>query len=213
MRISLDNIYYIIGGIGITLQYALISVFFGLVIGVILSILRMSNIKSFKLLAQFYVSIFRGTPLILQLSIFYYGISGAFNIKIPIFIAGILTFSLNSAAYISEIIRSGINSIDKGQFEAAKSLGISYPTMMKDIILPQALRSVLPSLVNEIVDLLKESSLISVIGEVDIMRRSQIVSIEKYIYFEPLLVAALCYYILVLIMSKLAKIIEHKIKL
>ncbi len=134
------------------------------------------------------------------------------NIEISAFTAGIIAFSMNSGAYVSENIRAGIESVDKGQFEAAKSLGIPYKLMMQHIIMPQAIRNILPSLVNESINMVKESSIISVIGEADIMRRANIVSAEQYTYFEPLLVAALCYYILVTILSLLAKLLEKRLK-
>ena len=119
---------------------------------------------------------------------------------------------MNSAAYITEIIRAGILSINKGQFEAARALSIPYFHRMKDIILPQAVRNILPALVNEIISLLKETAIISFFGEEDIMKRADAVATAQYDYFAPLLVAALCYYVLVMILSFIAKLIEHKMK-
>lgn len=199
-------------GMLVTLQYALISVFFGLIIGTILSLFRLSSSKILKAFAICYLSVFRGTPLLLQLFIMYFAMPSLLNIEISAFTAGIIAFSMNSGAYVSENIRAGIESVDKGQFEAAKSLGISYKLMMQHIIMPQAIRNILPSLVNESINMVKESSIISVIGEADIMRRANIVSAEQYTYFEPLLVAALCYYILVTILSLLAKLLEKRLK-
>jgi ABC-type amino acid transport system permease subunit len=132
--------------------------------------------------------------------------------NISIFEAGIIAFSLNSAAYITEIIRAGIISIDKGQFETAKALSIPYFYRMKDIILPQAIRNILPALVNEITGLLKETAIISFFGEEDIMKRADAIATAQYDYFAPLLVAALCYYVLVMMFSSLAKLIERRMK-
>jgi ABC-type amino acid transport system permease subunit len=126
-------------------------------------------------------------------------------------VAGIVAFSLNSSAYVSEILRAGIASVDVGQVEIAKVLGCSKFQIMRDIVLPQGIRHVLPSLVNEMVDLLKESALISIIGESDLLRRANSVSSEHFIYLEPLLVAGTCYYVMVMILSCIAKYIERKL--
>jgi arginine/lysine/histidine transport system permease protein/arginine/lysine/histidine transporter system substrate-binding protein len=195
----------------VTLQYASISVVFGIIIGVVLARFKLSTRKSLKLFAEVYTSIFRGTPLLVQLSIFYFALPVVLGVDVPAFVAGIMTFSLNSAAYVSEIIRAGVLAVDKGQYQAARSLGIPEKLVMKDIIQPQALAKITPSLVNEMIDLLKESAIISVIGEADLMRRAQIVAAQQYTYLEPLLVAALCYYILVLGLTFLGKYLEKKL--
>lgn len=207
-----NSVLYIVEGITITLEYTLISVFMGAIIGTLIAICRTSSLRALRYFAMAYISIFRGTPLLVQLSIVYF-VLPMIGIKITVFFAGIVAFSLNSAAYVAEIIRSGINSVDKGQVEAARALSIPRYYTMKDIILPQAFRNILPALVNEIVNLLKETALISVIGGMDIMRRSQIVSSETYDYFTPLFIAAICYYILVLAFSSLARFIENKMKI
>jgi polar amino acid transport system permease protein len=203
---------YIIEGIGVTLQYTLIALILGAIVGSMISLCRISHIKALKIFASIYTSVFRGTPLLVQLSLIYFVVP-SFGYNITVFESGIAAFSLNSAAYVSEIIRSGINSVDKGQFEASKALSLSYYDMMRGVIMPQALRNILPSLVNEAVNLLKETAIISVIGGVDIMRRAQTVSEESYDYLAPLITAACCYYILVLIFSTFAKIVENKVQL
>lgn len=215
-KVSSKNLFkalsYIPGGILTTLKYALLSVFFGLIIGSFISLARLSENKIFRGFAIVYLSIIRGTPLLLQLFFVYFALPALLDIKISAFTAGLIAFSFNSGAYVSEIIRAGIESVDKGQFEAAKSLGMPYKIMMKNIIMPQAIRNILPSLVNEAINMVKESSIISVIGVADIMRRANVVSAEQYSYIEPLLVAALCYYILVTTLSALAKILEKRLK-
>jgi His/Glu/Gln/Arg/opine family amino acid ABC transporter permease subunit len=208
-----DSIIYIIEGIGVTLQYTLISIVLGLIIGVAVSLCKLSSIKALRWFGIFYVSIFRGTPLLVQLSIIYFSTPVITNYNISVFEAGIIAFSLNSAAYITEIIRSGIEAVDKGQFEAAKALGLPYRLIMKDIILPQALRNILPAMANEVVNLLKETAIISVLGGTDIMRRANIVSAEHYIYFAPLITAALCYYVMVVVFSAFAKYLEYRLKI
>lgn len=203
---------FIAQGVFVTLKYTFISIFFGSILGTTLGLMKVSHIRFLEIFANIYTSIFRGTPLLVQLIFIYYATPQLIGYKISAFEAGVLTFSLNSGAYVSEIIRSGIMSIDRGQFEAASSLGISYFSTMKDIILPQALRNVLPSLINEMIDLLKESSLVSVIGEMDLLKRANIISAEKYIYFEPLLVIAVLYYLMVMTLSFLMTIVEKRLR-
>lgn len=206
------SIPYILDGVQVTLAYTGISLCLGFVWGTLLAFCKVGHLKFLKGFAALYTSLFRGTPLLLQLTLIYHATPQITGYNISIWEAGILTFTLNSGAYISEIIRAGINAVDKGQMEASLSLGIPYPLIMKDIILPQAIRNILPSLVNEAVDLLKESALISVIGGADILRRATIVASEKYLYFEPLLVAGLLYYILVMILTTAAHVLEKKLK-
>lgn len=209
----LPHFYYIIQGIGVTLQYSIISVFFGMIIGTGLAICKTADNPFLKLFAVSYTSIFRGTPLLVQLTIIYFGLPGLLGIKLNVFVSGIITFSLNSGAYVSEIIKAGINNVDKGQIEAAKALGIPPGLRMKDIILPQAIRKILPALVNEFINLIKESALISIIGGMDLMRRAQVVSAETYDYFIPMLTAAASYYLMVIVISSFAKILEKKLAL
>ena len=200
----LPHLYFILKGVTVTLKYSVISVFLGLIIGTILAFLKVIDLKILRLAAHAYTSIFRGTPLLIQLTIIYFGLPGLIGLKLSVFAAGVIAFSLNSGAYVSEIIRAGIESVDRGQVEAAKALGVSPVLRMKDIILPQAFRSILPALVNELINLVKESCLISVIGEMDLMRRAQVVSAETYTFFTPMLTAAATYYVMVLISSSFA---------
>lgn len=203
----------IIAGIGVTLQYTLISVSLGLFFGTILALLKVGPYKSITWAAQFYTSIFRGTPLLLQLTLVYFATPSLTGYKITILEAGILAFSFNSAAYVSETIRAGIRAVDKGQFEAAHALGIPYALTMRDIILPQSLRNILPSLVNEVINMLKESALISIIGGADIMYRAGRVAAEHYTYFGPLLVAGACYYTMVLLLTIAGSYLERKLRI
>ncbi len=207
------HLYYIIQGTGVTLQYSIVSVFFGMFIGTLLAICKTADSKMLRIFASSYTSVFRGTPMLVQLTIIHYGLPSLLGLKITIFVSGVIAFSLNSGAYVSEIIKAGINAVDKGQIEAAKALGIPPALRMKDIILPQALRNILPALVNELINLIKESALISTIGGMDIMRRAQAVSSETYSYFTPMLTAAATYYIMVMIVSIVAKILEKRLSL
>lgn len=205
------TISFIIKGTAITLKYSISAVFFGFIIGIFLAILKTSKNFWLKMFANSYTSIFRGTPLLIQLSIVYFGVQDLFGIKLSVFGAGVIAFSLNSGAYVSEVIRAGINAVDIGQFEAAKALGIPQSLIMKDIVLPQAIRTIFPSLINELINMIKESALISMLGEMDLMRRAQIVSAETYNFFTPMLLAAFTYYILIALISRLGKILEKKL--
>lgn len=200
---------YISRGILVTLQYTLISFIGGLVLGSMLSILKYCKIG--ERIIDGYVSVIRGTPLLLQLSFFYFILPSLIQVNTGIFVTGVVAFTVNASAYIAEILKGGLNSIDKGQFEAAKALEIPLYLTYKDIIMPQVIKSVLPALINEFIALLKETALISTLGEADIMRRSQLVAAEYYRYFEPLCIAALCYYLMVLMLEFLGKFVERKL--
>lgn len=211
-RRIIPEIPFILKGIPLTLSFTLSSVFLGLFWGTALSFFKISGIKILGWFANVYTSIFRGTPLLLQLSLVYFATPQLTGYDISAFQAGVFTFTLNSGAYMSETIRGGIQAVDKGQFEAAMSMGVSYPMMMWDIILPQALKNILPALVNETIGLLKDSSLVATIGVVEILRSAQIVGANKYIYFEPLLFAGLIYYVLVMGLSFAASNLERKLR-
>mgnify|MGYP001804357789 CR=1 FL=1 len=185
---------FIIGGVSVTLKYSIISVFLGFFIGSFLALFKTSHIRFLVLFADGYTSIFRGTPLLIQLSTIYFAIPQILAIKIPILFAGIIAFSLNSGAYVSEIIRAGINAVDKGQFEAATALGI-------------------PSLINELINIVKESAIISFLGEEDLIRRATMVAQEQFDFFTPMLISAFCYYLIVLMLARLAKIVENRMAL
>jgi arginine/lysine/histidine transport system permease protein len=208
----LPSIPYIMEGIPITLQVVAVAAILGFVLGIVLSLMKISKIKPLNWLADFYTSIFRGTPLVLQLMLIYFGSPQLFGIQIDAFEAAFLSFGLNSAAYISEIIRGGINAVDKGQQEAALALGVPYSSMMLNIILPQAFKNILPSLMNELITLTKESAIVTTIGLADIMRRAYIVGGETYKFFEPILIAGIIYYVMVMILTLLGKVVERRMR-
>lgn len=216
MNLDFERIWpslpYILGGIPVSLKVVVVAAVFGIVLGVILSLFKISTIKPLNWLADFYTSIFRGTPLVLQLMLIYYGWPQLTGGNIDMFQAAFLSFGLNSAAYISEVIRGGIQAVDKGQVEAAQALGVPYSSMMFSIILPQAFKNILPALMNEFITLTKESAVVTIIGLDDIMRRSYIVGGETYKFFEPILFAGLIYYVLVMILTLLGKAIERRMR-
>ncbi|MCP8617311.1 amino acid ABC transporter permease [Salirhabdus salicampi] len=206
------SIPFILYGIWVTLKFVFVSALVGFILGTILALFKIGSFRTFRWFADAYTSVFRGTPLILQLMIIYFAVPQLTGYNISAFLAGILAFGLNSGAYISEIIRAGIEAVDKGQLEASMALGVPYRSMMQDIILPQAMKNILPALMNEFITLTKESAIISTIGTLDIMRRAQIVGADTYRYFEPFLVAGLIYYIMVIGLTLLGKAVERRMK-
>ena len=193
----------------VTLEVTVCSLLLGILISIPLSLCKISTWKPLQWFASFYTSIFRGVPLLVQVFMMYFGVPLVLPVKLTAFQAGTIVFAMNSAAYISESMRGGIKAIDRGQYEAAMALGVRYGAMMKDIILPQAIKSVMPSLVNEFISLLKNTTLISSIGLVDILRVGQQIQSRTYRAFEPFFVIAVFYYILVMVLSFLGKLLER----
>ncbi|MEI4829179.1 amino acid ABC transporter permease [Bacillus sp. FJAT-53711] len=206
------SIPYILKGLEVTLKIVFVASLLGFALGTLLALCKIARIKVLSIIADFYTSIFRGTPLVLQLMLIYYGLPQITGYDISAFLAAVLAFSLNSGAYMSEVIRAGIQAVDKGQTEAAMALGVPYGKMMRNIILPQALKNILPALVNEFVTLTKESAVVTVIGATDLMRRAYIVGGETLSYFEPLLFVGMIYYILVIILTFIGKAVEGRMK-
>ncbi|APC47053.1 ABC transporter permease subunit [Virgibacillus halodenitrificans] len=203
---------FMLEGIWVTLKFVSASIVIGFIIGTLLALCKITKIPVLKVIADIYTSIFRGTPLILQLMIFYFAVPQLTGYDIEPFSSAILAFGLNSAAYVSEIIRAGIMAVDKGQTEAAQALGVPYKSMMANIILPQAIKNILPALMNEFITLTKESAIVSVIGYLDIMRRAQIVGADIYRNFEPLLFAGVIYWLMVYVLTQLGKVVERRMR-
>ena len=208
----LPSLPFILEGIKVTLKIVSLAAILGFILGIILSLFKISTIKPLGWLADIYTSIFRGTPLVLQLMIIYFGSPQLLGYQIDGYVAAIISFGLNSAAYISEIIRAGILAVDKGQGEAALALGVPYRSMMLNIILPQALKNILPALMNEFITLTKESAIVTTIGVMDIMRRAYQVGADKFLFLEPLLLAGLIYYIMVITLTFLGKVVEWRMR-
>lgn len=209
-----DRYKYYLTGLGNTLIMAFFACLIGVILGLILSLVIDYNEKTGKLyllstFARMYIEIIRGTPALLQLMILYYIIFKSVNINIVV--VGIISFGLNSGAYVSQIIRSGLISIPKGQEEASTMLGFNYYQTMKYVIMPQALRNVLPALGNEFITLLKETSVAGYIGILELTKASDIVASSTYDYFFPLLIVAIIYLILTLGLTKLLNFFERRL--
>lgn len=202
---------YILNGIPIIILISLIAALLGSLIG-FLSALGKRHGGILGGIISAYIDFFRGTPVYVQLYFFYMGVPQVTGIVMDGMSAALIIFSLNSGAYLAEIMRAGIEGIDKGQIEAAKALGVSQRDITKDIVIPQAVRAVLPALVNEFITLTKETSVISIAGIADMMRRASIVQGSTYLSFEPLLIVLIAYYLLNKVLSFCGKLVERRLK-
>lgn len=213
MNFSFLNKYYwfFINGAKYTVILAFFTVIFGLVLGLILSLLKLSKSKLLNLIATAYIEFIRGTPVLVQLYIVFYGLPHI-GIALPDFAAGVVALSVNSAAYIAEIIRAGIQAVDIGQTEAARSLGMKQSMAMRYIIIPQAVKNILPALGNEFITVIKESSIASIIGIHELMFNAATVQGNTYRPFEPLIIAAVMYFILTFGLSKVMGAFERRLK-
>lgn len=216
---------YLWHGLEVTLVLTVTSLFLGVIIGIVIALMRVSQFQPFRFVkvsrfacmnplaafAKLYVDIIRGTPLLVQLLIMYYVVFGSYQFMPKIFVAAI-AFGINAGAYVAEIIRGGIESIDKGQMEAARSLGLSSWQAMRLVILPQALKNSLPALISEFIALLKETSVVGWIGLNDIMRGADNIRNQTATAFQSLLAAALMYLILTAIFTKVMARIERRLQ-
>lgn len=208
--LSKYNMFFI-NGAKLTLFLAFFTVLFGSILGLLLSLMKLSNSKILKAISSTYIEFVRGTPILVQLYIVYYGLP-SLGIEFPDVLAGIITLSLNSAAYVAEIIRAGISAVDKGQMEAARSLGMSNAQAMRHIIIPQAFKNILPALGNEFIVVVKESSIVSVIGIHELMYNADTVRGNTFRPFEPLIIAALLYFVMTFTLSKVLGVVERRMK-
>lgn len=199
-------------GLKITIQISFVAVIIGALIGLFVSLCKLSSNKILSLIATTYIQIIRGTPVLVQLYIIYYATYPLFGFNIPPYIAAVATFGLNSSAYVAEIIRSGIQAVDYGQMEAGRSLGMPHGTVMRYIIIPQAIKNILPALGNEFVVLLKETSVVSIIGTADLVRQADIIKAATYSTFEPYIIIAVIYIILVQGLSSIMNAVERRLK-
>ena len=220
-----DNRYmYIVKGLGVTFEVTFFAVLLGIVLGVIVALVRSSydtlkeELKGgfgkavlyfFYKLCGIYLTVIRGTPVVVQLMIIYFVIFASSNNKIMV---AVLAFGINSGAYVAEIIRGGIMSIDKGQFEAGRSLGFGYVRTMAFIIIPQAFKTVLPALANEFIVLIKETSVSGYVGLQELTKGGDIIRSRTYSAFMPLIAVAIIYLVIVMFFSWLVSLLERRLK-
>ena len=198
-------------GLKLTLQMTILSLVLAVIVGMITCLFSISKVKPLNWISAIYLSLIRGTPLMVQAFFIYFGITGALGIRITSFSAAILVLCLNAGAYLSEIFRSGIAAVNKGQMEAARSLGLPYGVAMRKIILPQAIRIVIPSVLNQFIITLKDTSILSVIGCGELMRQGQLIVARNYESFKTYAIVAVMYYVVVVVLTKIFQIIERRL--
>lgn len=218
-KFFIDNGGYnvVLEGLRNTLIIAVLGLVIGIVIGTLIATIRVvpktnGISKVLDALAKFYVSFFRGTPIVVQLLVFYYVLMPLLSINLKSVPVAVVVFGLNSGAYISEIMRAGILSVDSGQMEGGRAVGLSYSTTMIKIIIPQAVKNILPTLGNEFISLIKETSVVSFVGATDLYLAFQRIGSNTYDFMVPYLVMAIIYIVMVLVISTLIKIMERSLR-
>ena len=201
---------YLMEGLQVTLYIFIIAIILGFIIGLIVALLRLAPFKIINWIAKFFVDAIRGTPFIVQLFFIYFGLNSLGFFSMDNTTAGIVTVAINAGAYFSEIIRAGIQSIDRGQTEAARSLGLNATQNMRYIILPQAFRRMLPTITNQAIISLKDTSLLSVIGIADLTQEGRIQASQTFEAFTIYLTLGVIYFIVIYLLSMLASFVERK---
>ena len=213
MDVMMNALPYLIDGLKVTLYIFIIAVILGFIIGLFIALMRLSRLKPLNWIGVIYVDAIRGTPFIVQLFFIYFGLNTIPWISFDNMTAGIVTVAINAGAYFAEIIRAGIQSIDKGQTEAARSLGMSSIQNMTHIILPQAFRRMLPTITNQSIISLKDTSLLSIIGIADLTQRGQVQQAATYEAFKIWLLVGVMYFIIIYLLTLLANFVERRFKL
>ncbi len=218
-KFFMDNAGYnvVLEGLRNTLIIAVIGLVIGIIIGTLIAAVRVVPKNNFMVkvldaIARLYVSFFRGTPIVVQLLVFYYVLMPLLSINLKSVPVAVFVFGLNSGAYISEIMRAGILSVDPGQMEGGRSVGISYGTTMIKIVIPQAIKNILPTLGNEFISLIKETSVVSFVGATDLYLAFQRIGSNTYDFMVPYLAMALIYIVLVLVISTLIRFMERSLR-
>jgi len=210
MDLVFNSFPLLLVGAGVTIQITVLSTAIGFVIGLIVGVARISHVRLLRMLAEVYVEFFRGTPLLVQIFLFYFALPVLTGQRIDPFIAAISACGINSGAYVAEIFRAGIQSVDDGQMEAGRSLGMTWLQTMRYIIVPQAFKRVIPPLGNEFNAMLKDSSLVSVIGFEELTRRGQLIIAKTYGSFEIWMSVAVIYLVMTLTISRFVAYLERR---
>ena len=210
MNLVVNSFPLLLVGAGVTIQITVLSTAIGFVIGLIVGVARISHLRPLRMLAEVYVEFFRGTPLLVQIFLFYFALPVITGQRIDPFIAAISACGINSGAYVAEIFRAGIQSVDEGQMEAGRSLGMTWLQTMRYIIVPQAFTRVIPPLGNEFIAMLKDSSLVSVIGFEELTRRGQLIIAKTYGSFEIWMSVAVIYLVMTLTISRFVAYLERR---
>ena len=205
-----NSLPLLLAGAGVTIEITAIAVGLGFIFGLITSVCRLSGVKILQVIAVCYVNIIRGTPMLVQIFLIYFALPMVIGERINPFVAAVAACSINSGAYVSEIFRAGIQSVDKGQMEAGRSLGLSWMQTMRYVILPQAFKHVIPPLGNEFISMTKETSLVSVIGFEELTRRGQLIIAKTYGSFEIWLTVAAIYLVMTLTIARLVSYLVRR---
>lgn len=201
-----------VGGLAVTAQVTAAALLLAFALGALIAVGKVLPFRPLRAALDFYTSIFRGVPLIVLLFIAYFATPQLTGYKIDMFTAAVLTLGLNGSATVSETLRGGIEGVDAGQCDAARSIGLSYAKMMRLVVIPQALRSVAPALVNEVITVLKSSSLVSTIGLMDMMYAAECAQALTYRAFEPFIVIAAVYYVIVMALVAVSRRLERRLR-
>lgn len=211
MQLVKDSLPSLISGLGLTVKLAFFSLIIATIVGLIFGLMSISNSKILRGISTIYVYIFRGTPLMIQAMFIYFGVGQALGVRFDPVLAGIGVLGINAGAYLSEIFRSGIQAVDKGQMEAARSLGLGHWMAMRKVVLPQAVKIMIPSLMNQFIIAIKDTSIISVIGIRELMQSGQIIVGTTYKAFEVYGIVAVMYLVIITIMTLISKLVERRL--
>ena len=211
LQLFIESLPSLLDGLAVTLKITAVALIIAIVVGLLFGVLAISNNKILKLISRIYVDLIRGTPLIVQAFFIYFGLPGALDIKIGAFTAGVVAISINAGAYMVEIFRAGINAVDKGQMEAARSLGLSYGKSMLKIVLPQAVRKMIPAFINQFIISLKDTSILSVIGIRELTQSGEIIIASNYRSLETWAMIGLMYFIVIMLLSYASRMLERRL--
>jgi polar amino acid transport system permease protein/polar amino acid transport system substrate-binding protein len=213
LQLFKDSFPSLISGLGVTIEITLIALIIALFLGLAFGLMAISNNVILKTVSRIYVDIIRGTPLIVQAFFIYFGLPNVVdNFKIDAFAAGIVAISVNAGAYMVEIFRGGILAVDKGQMEAARSLGLSYGKAMLKIVLPQAVRKMVPAFINQFIISLKDTSILTVIGIRELTQSGEIIIANNYKAFETWAMVGIMYFVIITVLSYAARGLERRLK-
>ncbi|WP_418829583.1 amino acid ABC transporter permease [Paratractidigestivibacter sp.] len=201
-----------VSGLAVTMQVTAGALLLAFALGALIAVGKVLPVGPLRAVLDFYTSIFRGVPLIVLLFIAYFATPQLTGYKIGMFTAAVITLGLNGSATVSETLRGGIEGVGAGQYDAARSVGLSYAKMMRLVVIPQALRSVAPALVNEVITVLKSSSLVSTIGLMDMMYAAESAQALTYRAFEPFIVIAAVYYVIVMVLVAVSRRLERRLR-
>ncbi|SHI69820.1 polar amino acid transport system substrate-binding protein [Clostridium cavendishii DSM 21758] len=206
-----ESLPSLISGLAITLKITLFSLIIAIILGLIFGLMNISKKKSIKSIAVVYIDLIRGTPLLVQAFFIYFGLPMVSGVRIDPMVAGVVALSLNAGAYMAEIFRGGIQGVDNGQMEAARSLGLSYSTAMVKVVIPQAIRKMIPAIINQFIISLKDTSILSVIGIRELTQSGQIIIARTYQAFDLWLMVGVMYLVVITLLSILSKNLERSL--